>query len=156
MIVCIIYGTNSGGTQEVAEAIGRVFAAHEHSVSLKRASEATADDIAFADLTILGSCSWDREDGTQRFEGQLQEHMYHFAQSLAGKTFPGKKFAVFGLGDKSYTVYCGAIDHLEDLITKVQGQKVGDALRVDGYFFRLQENQKKINEWAEKLENSLQ
>ncbi|MEK7631544.1 MAG: flavodoxin family protein [Patescibacteria group bacterium] len=154
MIVLIVYGTNSGGTQDVAEIIGKVFSAHEHAVTIKRANEATADDIAVSDLVILGSCSWDREDGKQRQEGQLQEHMYAFANSLAGKTFPEKKFAVFGLGDKSYTEYCGAIDHLEDLVRKLQGQKFGDSLRLDGYFFKLPENQLKAKKWAETLEKT--
>ena len=155
MIVLIVYGTNSGGTQEVAEAIARALTAHEHSVTVKRANEATLDDIAVSDLIILGSCSWDRDDGKQRHEGQLQEHMYAFANSLAGKTFPEKKFAVFGLGDKSYTLYCGAIDHLEDLVRKVQGQKVGESLRIDGYFFNLPANQENAQKWAESLEKGL-
>jgi len=156
MNIRLIYATNSGGSQEAGKIISDVLTSAGHVVTLKRANEASAEDLATPDVVILGSCTWERlDEKKQLLEGQLQEHMFAFAQSLAGKTFPQQRFAVYGLGDSSYTIFCGAADRLEELVASVQGQQVGPTLRVDGFFFHLDENQQKVRAWAEGLGKAL-
>ncbi|MEK7570457.1 MAG: flavodoxin family protein [Patescibacteria group bacterium] len=155
MNVTLIYATNSGGTQEAGKIIAEVFSAAGHTVTMKRANAASAADITSADLVILGSCSWERMEGKEKLEGQLQEHMLAFTQTLLGHTYPKVRFAVYGLGDSSYTVFCGAADRLEEVVKKIQGQKVGETLRIDGFFFQENQNEAKVKQWAEQLVKSL-
>lgn len=148
MNILIVYGTNSSGTREAAELVASVFAYHNHHVTLKSAQDAMPDDILNHDLVVLGSCTWERITPTRRFEGQLQEHFIEFRERLRGKEFNGKRFAVFALGDSTYTNFCIAANHLVALAKTLRGEQIGDTLRIDGFFFHPEENQKKIISWV--------
>ncbi len=151
MNVLLVYATNSSGTQAVSEIIGQAMRQAGHRVVTKRAYEPGANDFIHYDLVILGSCTWERFDGKVRLEGQLQQHMYALVQQLQGHTFRQQKFAVFGLGDSSYTSFCAAADHLEKFVQHLGGTTLVPTLRIDSYFFDLIENRRRAEDWAQKL-----
>ncbi len=144
----IIYGTNAGSTREVALVVENVLAQHGHEVRVLSAADAQADDLRSADAVIFGSCTWDAIGADGRLEGQMQQHFLELQTRLHGQTFGGKPFAVFGLGDRSYTEFCAAADKLVGFVQALAGKLVGDPLKIDGYFFRLDENQRRVEEWA--------
>lgn len=147
----IVYGTNSSGTQAVSEIIRQVLTNAGHVVSLTRAYEPGAQTFAGHDLVILGSCTWERFAGKQRLEGQLQQHMHALVQTMGKRSFPGQRFAVFGLGDSSYTDVCAAADHLERFVKGIGGKLVVPSLRIDGFFFDLNRNRDRAERWAKKI-----
>lgn len=147
----IVYATNSSGTLIASELVRDVLLKHGHAVTLQRANEVQPQELKRHDLVILASCSWERFEGKKRLDGQLQQHMYELSQKLTGKIFPGKRFAVFGLGDSSYTHFCGAVDKLVQLVDDLGGELVGEALKIDGWFFHPERNEKFITEWANEL-----
>ncbi len=155
MKVLIVYGTNSTGTLDVAEIIRDVFVEKAHSVELLSASSVKPGDLKHHDLAILGSCSWMRMDGDTFLDGQLQEEMFRFVSLLEGKTFHKQRFAVFGLGDSRYDQFCASADHLEHLVERVGGKKLGTTLRIDKFFFNLGENRRAAEWWARHLERLL-
>ena len=148
MKILIIYGTNSSSARVASEALQEVWSHAGHEVALRSAHDAQPEELNICDLIVFGSCTWELITPKRRFEGQLQQHFIEFKKRLAGKTFPGKKFAVFGLGDSSYTNFCIAANHLEVLVKQIGGTQVGPTLRVDSFFFDQEANEKKIRSWA--------
>lgn len=151
MNVLIVYGTNSSGTRVAAERVHDVLVEAGHEVIIKRANAVEADELGQHDLVVLGSCSWERFEGKQRLEGQLQQHMFELAERLKDQHFAMRKFAIFGLGDSGYTHFCGAVDHLVDLVKALGGKLVIEPLRIDGFFFRQEENEVRLAKWAHSL-----
>ncbi len=154
MLIHIIYGTNSGGTQTAGEIIAETLRRAKHQVDLINAAQAEADHITQADIAIIGSCSWELVKGKERLDGQLQQHWLDFIKRLRGRTFPKQRFAVYGLGDSGYQHFCAAADHLEKFVAKVEGKQVGPTLRLDNFFFE-PSNEAKIERWARELEKGL-
>ena len=151
MKVLLVYATNSNGTQQVAEIIAAELQEKKHQVMVKRAYEPGAEQFADYDLVLLGSCTWERFEGKKRLEGELQQHMYELVQHMQTASFPKKKFALFGLGDSSYTDFCAAVDHLEKFVDHLGGTQVTKPLRIEGFFFDLDANRQRAAEWGKNL-----
>jgi flavodoxin len=147
MKITIIYATNSGGTLYASQIVEEVLKNKGNEVILKEVQTATLADIEQSDLVILASCSWDHSD----LEGQLPEQYSSFCTLIEGKTFPQKKFAVFALGDSSYTYFAAAADHLEKLVKDMQGIQLGESLKIDGFYFNQDENTKLLELWANSI-----
>ncbi len=156
MHITIIYATNSGGAEQAARQLSEYFRRQGHAVTLKRASEAQANDLQRGDLVILGSCTWMGQVGERVEEGQLQEHMQALLDQATKKRYPGQRFAVFGLGDSSYTNFCAAADHLERFVQASGGRQVGSTLRFDGFFFDLDRSRERVNGWARELQDAIE
>ena len=142
-----MYATNSGGTFMASEMVQSTLSKHNHTVTVKQVHETMPDEFANYDLVVLGSPSWDYEGA----EGQPHEDYRPFMEKATGKIFANKPFAIFGLGDRSYTIFTGAVNHLEEFVKKLQGKLVVESLRIDGFYFDQEKNVKLVEEWAEKL-----
>ncbi len=150
MKVLLLYTTNSGSTEMAAqEIVNRLSPSHE--VTMKRVNQSTADDIKAVDAVILGSPSWDH-DGK---EGQPHDEFFVWKGTVDPSAFAGKKMAVYGCGDSSYQIFCGAVDELEKWIAEWNGVKVVDSLRMDKYYYNMAENAGKIEEWCKQLLETL-
>lgn len=150
MKTLLIYATYSSGTQQAADEVVAALGKHGVEVTKKEVPDVTPEELAESDLIILGSPSWDiNGEG-----GQPHEHFGAFIEKTS-TPLPGKKFAVFGLGDTAYPVFCGAVDHLEKFVQKLQGTLVIPSLRIDGYFFNPDEASKNIEAWTTQLVNAL-
>lgn len=147
MKTLLIYATNSGSTLEVSNTISGEFTQKGQEITLKDARDINPDEIGNYDFIIMGSPTYD--------EGNMHDLFVTLSQKLDGKTFPGKKFAVFGLGDTSYPHFCGAADHLAEVVKKVGGTLVGEPLKINNYYFNMQDEQPKITGFAQKILSSL-
>src|SRR3989344_7871115 len=123
MKVLVVFATNSGGTQLAAENVKEILAKNNHEVSLKEVRETNIDEFVNFDLIILASPSWDYEG----LEGQPHPDFRQFIESAKGKKLDGKKFAILGLGDSSYTYFCGAVNHLENFVKELEGTLVTES-----------------------------
>jgi flavodoxin len=149
MNILIAYATNSSGTYEVGKLISEVSVKKGHDVQLRSVSDVTADHISKADFIFFGSNTWDgRSPEGKRLEGQLPPHFHEFRKKLGEQTFPGKKCSVYGLGDAHYTYVCASADHLKDFVDKIKGSLIGQPLRVEGFFFGMEEKDTQIRSWA--------
>jgi len=151
MKIRIIYGSNSGSTRAASELMQQFFVKSGHIVVIQGALETVLEDLTGSDLTIIGSCSWDRFEGKERFHGQLQQHWFELQNRIGTKKFLGQKFAIFGVGDSTYTHFCGAADELESLLQNWQGTQVGQTLRLDSYFFEPERCEREIQAWVRTL-----
>ena len=152
MTILLIYATNSGSTYSVAKIIQNLLEKKGHQVVTKKVVETHPDELHPYNLVILGSPSWDY-DGK---EGMPHETMVEFMKKTTGYNYNGKLFTIFGCGDKAYTYFCGAVDHLENFVKENNGNQIVESLKIDGFFFNEEKNSKKVEDWAKHLISKLE
>ena len=151
MNIFLVFATNSGATDMVSQIVEQELTAKGHTVTRKQVRDANPDEFTNFEVILLASPSWDF-DGK---EGMPHEDYVPFMDKAKGKTFENKPFAVFGLGDSSYTHFCGAVDHLEEFVKSLKGKLVVESIRIDGFYYRQDVHTQAVKEWAEKLHKSL-
>lgn len=114
----LFWGTQTGNTQTVAEAIQKEFGG-ESVVTLHDIAGASPDDFAEYDALIIGCPTWN--------VGELQADWEGFFDELDNIDFNGKKVAYFGCGDQiGYADnFQDAMGILEEKISELGGQTVG-------------------------------
>ena len=147
MKILVGYATNSSGTQTVAGNISSLLIEKGHKAKSTNIREVEDDEIQNSDLVILGSPSWDYNG----VEGQPHENMSAFFAKYKGRLFPKRPFAVFGLGDKAYMQFCGAVDYMEKFVKNADGKLIIDSLKIDGFYFDQSKNERIIEDWVATL-----
>lgn len=146
MNILLVFATNSGGTAAAATMIADQLTGKRHAVTIKEAKDAGTDDLTAASFVILGSPSWDYNG----LEGQPLPEMAEFIDRCKNIQLEGKPFAVFGLGDSSYTSFCGAVTYLEAFVKRAKGTLVFPSLKVDGFYMKSEAGEQ-ITKWADEL-----
>ena len=122
----IVYGSETGNTESVAEVIAAALEDANFKITLKEVTQASVDELADNDLILLGSSTWGDE------EKELQGDMVDFYDDLEGADLLGKPAAAFGCGDSDYTHFCGAVDLLEERLEQIGATLLDEGLRIDG------------------------
>lgn len=138
----IVYGSSTGNTEYVAGEIERVLT--EQGLSVKKTDVARIKPEGLCDgfdLVLFGCSTW----GVDTIE--LQDDFIYLFDRFDLANVKGKKTAVFGCGDSSYTWFCGAVDAIEKGL-KEQGAEVVDTLRIDG---DPQDEKEAIETWAKRV-----
>lgn len=148
MKAVIVYATNSGGTYQVAQLIADQLEVNGYTVTVLNAPDAPANVFHDADLCLLGSNTWEWVKPKERLEGQLNDQMRAYIERVDTTSIQGQKFALFALGDKSYTDFCAAADHLEKFVASVNGTLVTPTLRMNHFYFDLEKNRQLVTGWA--------
>lgn len=139
----IIYGSTTGNTESAAQAIARVLAKEKVEATLKDvASAGPAELNGDLDLYLLGSSTWGDE------EIELQEEFAEFYENMDDLNLNGKKMAVFGCGDSSYTHFCGAVDAIEQKVVELGADLVVSGLKIDG---DPDDAEQDIQDWAQSV-----
>lgn len=144
----IVYGSTTGNSKNTADIIKKTLKSKGYKVTKKNVSAADIDELDKEyDLMIFGCSTWsfDEED---KFE--LQSGFLPFFDKMGKHKFKNKKIGVFGCGDSSYKHFCSAVNKIEDLVTKNDGQLAGSSLKVDGNPY---EHDKEIKKWVNTLAN---
>lgn len=145
MKILLIYASNSDNTRQAALHVADVLRTAGHAVTVVTAEKASMDQVASAEVCILGSCTWLRE-GKQ---GQLPEHMHALVEKLRSlPALSGKSMAVFGFGRHEYTHFCAAADELEAVANQAGAKLLVPTLRVDGFYHH---NTEPVTRWADEL-----
>lgn len=147
MNALIAYATYSSGTETVSEVIEEVLAKAGYEVVRENIKKLEPAILKSFDLVLFGSPSW----LNNHKDGQPHTFTLEFIQKAKGKTFPQKKFAIFGLGDTAYPNFCGAVTVLEQFVEKLQGKLLLPSLRIDGFYFNEEEHKKHVRSWAETI-----
>jgi flavodoxin I len=152
MKILIVYATYSNSTFTAAHLAEQELKDANFEPQVILAREVQPEHIQNADLVIIASPSWDYHGN----QGQPHEDYLLFRKAMEGKTFPGKKFAVLGLGDSTYTYFCGAVAHLEEMIAQLQGKLLVDSLKIDQFYMYEPESTQKIKEWTRRVAKQIQ
>jgi len=121
----IIYGSETGNTESVAEKIAAGLKDEHLEVTLKNVTDAKVSELSDHDLILLGSSSWGDE------EKELQADMVDFYEELENLDLSNAPAAAFGCGDSDYTHFCGAVDLLEERLEQIGARLLSEGLRVD-------------------------
>ncbi|HVZ58395.1 MAG TPA: flavodoxin domain-containing protein [Patescibacteria group bacterium] len=147
MKVLLAYATYSSGTDLASQLVTSLLTAHNISVERKNIREVSPENLSDYDLVIFASPSW----RTRKGDGYPHEFFLDFMEKPQAENCRGRKFAIFGLGDRVYTHFCGAVDHLESFVQELGGVLLVPSLRIDGFYFNQEENEQKLREWTSQL-----
>ncbi|WP_319584202.1 flavodoxin [uncultured Pseudodesulfovibrio sp.] len=125
--VLIVYGSTTGNTESVADAIGKFLVSNGSEVVARNAADVAVEDMADGfDAVLLGCSTW----GDDSIE--LQDDFIPVFDDLDKAGLNGKKVGVFGCGDSSYEYFCGAVDAIEEKAEELGAVLLGDTLKIDG------------------------
>lgn len=124
--ITIIYGSETGNTQAVAEKIKQEL--NNFSPKLIEIEKATEADFTDADVLLLGTSTWGIGDLPSGWEGYLSK--------LDNINLAGKKVALFGTGDSSgfSDSFVSAMRLIYDVVDK-QGADIFGQISTDDYNF---------------------
>ena len=127
MKVLIVYGSTTGNTAGIAEALGEQIGAAGHVVVVKNAADVTAEGLCDGyDAVLFGCSAW----GTDEVE--LQDDFNTLFEEFDSIGAKGKKFACFASGDSSFEHFCGAVDVMEDRLSSLGAVMMEEGLKVEG------------------------
>ena len=120
----IIYGSDTGNTEVIAEDLVKLLGEHE----VLTVDELEESDWGGNELYILGIPTW--------YDGELQSDWEDYFEEFKKVDFTGKSVAVFGLGDQiGYDEwFCDGIGILAEVVEKNGGKVIGN-WPTDGYEF---------------------
>lgn len=144
MNISIVYGTEVGTTQYVAEFFSQKLKELGHEVTLFQAGRQPGEpDLKKTDVLLIGSPTY--------YGGQpvatMTELISRFSPNLQKI-----KVAVFALGDRGYSHFCGAGDVLETWVAHHGGSLLLPTLQIDGYPSDLSP----LRDWIEQVEARLE
>ena len=145
--VRIVYGSETGNTESIAEEIARILSEKGHSVQCESAADADPKNLAEGyDLVLLGTSVW----GTDTID--LQSDFESFAEDFSVMGLEGVKCAAFASGDTSFQYFCGGVDFIEEHLQGANAVLVAEGLRIEG---DASGSKAEIAEWTERLAQSL-
>ncbi len=145
--VRIVYGSETGNTESIAEEIARILSEKGHSVQCESAADADPKNLAEGyDLVLLGTSVW----GTDTID--LQSDFESFAEDFSVMGLEGVKCAAFASGDTSFQYFCGGVDYIEEHLQGANAVLVAEGLRIEG---DASGSKAEIAEWTERLAQSL-
>jgi flavodoxin I len=174
MEIKLIYGSDTGNTEDVANMIVDVMMASEgrEIIKIVTVEDLEPEDWKSHDIYFLGIPTW--------YDGELQSDWEEYFDEFTTIDFTGKTVALFGLGDQyTYaTWFCDGIGILAKVIIGNGGKVIGytekdssydfetkpKALVDDNTFYGLcidQDNQEeltdnRVNKWVEKVKKELE
>ncbi|MFC4104213.1 flavodoxin [Paenibacillus xanthanilyticus] len=121
--ILVVYASLTGNTEEAAEVIAAAAREAGADTVLKEAFDANAEELLQYDGIIIGAYTWG--------DGELPDEFLDFYDGMAGLDLTGKKAAVFGSGDTSYPIYCGAVDTIENKLKELGAEVVCESLKFE-------------------------
>lgn len=126
--VGLIFGTDTGNTEEVGDKISAALAEQGVAVDMVNVTETSSAEIEAFDVVIMGIPTWDF--------GGIQEDWENFEEDILATQLSGKTVALYGLGDQlgygSYFV--DAMGWLHERVLKAGARVIGH-WPVEGYDF---------------------
>ncbi|WP_211744914.1 flavodoxin [Paenibacillus sp. Marseille-Q4541] len=103
--ILIVYASLTGNTEEIADLIAAGIKGSDHKVVMKTSEECRADELLNYDGALIGLYTWG--------DGDLPDEFLDFYEELDEIDLTGYPIALFGSGDTSYDLFCGAVDTAE-------------------------------------------
>lgn len=141
----IVFGSTTGNTETVSDAIAKHLKGGGVEVETQDAANVTIENMADGyDIVLLGCSTWGDD------EIELQDDFVPIYDDLDKAGLRGKKVAVFGCGDSSYTYFCGAVDVIEQKAESLGATIVSDSLKIDG-----DPDMNEIADWAATVQTKI-
>lgn len=129
MKALLLYGTLTGMTGEIAQNLhDRLTTELPHQpVDLKSVREVTPDSLLEYDKIMFGCSTWDHGIPSPDVEEFLSTLM------LQKPDYSSLTFALFGLGDSAYELFCGALPLMEEDLKRVKATIDPTQFTMDGF-----------------------
>ena len=111
----IVYASMTGNTEACADIVADKLEELGFEVELDECSSVDADEMADADLCIVGTYTYG--------DGELPDEIVDFYEELAEVDLSGKIYGCFGSGDTFYDDFCICVDCLKRNLKKLAQQK---------------------------------
>ncbi|CDN45623.1 MULTISPECIES: flavodoxin [Paenibacillus] len=121
--VIVICCSMTGNTEEMAEEIVAGIRHAGVEPAVRDIMDAKASELEEYDVILIGAYTWG--------DGELPDEFLDFYEELDGVKLQGKLAAVFGSGDSSYPIYCGAVDLIEEKLKERGAQIAAPGLKVE-------------------------
>ncbi|THF81645.1 flavodoxin [Cohnella fermenti] len=139
--ILIVYASLTGNTEDIAGLIAEGIRTEGSEAKLILADECRAEDLYLYDAFLLGAYTWG--------DGELPDEFLDFTDELEELALEGRRAAVFGSGDMSYRIYCGAVDVLEEKLRQRGATIVQDSLKIE--YGPSREEQEQCREYGRKF-----
>jgi len=140
MPILILYASYTGYTQEAATLLWQNLCGRfpHREFILLNVREADKKEVKKYSLIIFGASTWD--DG-------LNPETKLFLEKLQSANLSGSRFALFGLGDRQFLVFCAALPIIEAQLKKQGATVLSPVFTFDNY--QTGQDISKFIEWAE-------
>lgn len=120
------YGSQSGSAAGLAKRFSKAAEARGFRVSLRELNSVTPADLATASRCVLITSTWG--------DGEPPDNAVGFWAALSADSMPGLKglrFAVLGLGDRSYSDFCGAARRFDERLVSLGAERITPRVECD-------------------------
>lgn len=139
MNILIVYETQNGTTQYVAEVMQQQLKDKGHQATLHSVRlQGMEPNYALYDAVLFGAPTYE--------DGKIENAMRVFI-AKSHPDFSQKKVAVFGLGNRFYPQFCYSADTLAEWVKKNQGTLLVEPLKIDGF----PDDLTPINAWIDQV-----
>lgn len=121
--IIIVFASMTGNTEEMADAIAEGLKEAGIEPVVKNVIDTNAEEITHYDGIILGSYTWG--------DGDLADDFLDFYDEMDDIQLDGKKAAVFGSCDSSYSEYGAAVDILVTKLKELGEEVILDGLKIE-------------------------
>ncbi|MED4601980.1 flavodoxin [Paenibacillus validus] len=121
--VIIVFASMTGNTEEMAELVADGVRAAGIEPVLKSVVDANASELEKYDGVLLGAYTWG--------DGDLPDEFLDFYEEMDDIQLAGRKAAVFGSADSSYSQYGAAVDTLIAKLKEQGADVVQEGLKVE-------------------------
>jgi len=144
MKIGIIYGSSTGNTKKVGEIIKDEL--KNHQVQMINVADVKDGDYERHEVILYGVSTWNY--------GDLQTDFRRYIDEISPELIGNKQVAVFGCGDNwGFTsVFCKAVDTLEEKLRSCGVEPITEALKVDR---KVEDNMEAIMAYGQHLDTLL-
>ncbi|MBE2974477.1 flavodoxin [Priestia megaterium] len=121
--ILLAYASMSGNTEAIADLIEEELVKHRLHVKRAEVYDIDASDLVSAESIIFGAYTWG--------DGELPDDFLDLYDEMDDIDLSQKQMAVFGSGDSSYDVFCGAVDLIEEKIKRRNGNIAVPGLKIE-------------------------
>ncbi|AKP79870.1 MULTISPECIES: flavodoxin [Priestia] len=121
--ILLAYASMSGNTEAIADLIEEELVKHGLHVKRAEVYDIAASDLVLAESIIFGAYTWG--------DGELPDDFLDLYDEMDDIDLSQKQMAVFGSGDSSYDVFCGAVDLIEEKIKGRNGNIAVPGLKIE-------------------------
>jgi flavodoxin I len=121
--IIIVFASMTGNTEEMADAIAEGLKEAGIEPVVKNVIDTNAEEITNFDGILLGSYTWG--------DGDLADDFLDFYDEMDDIQLDGKKAAVFGSCDSSYSEYGAAVDTLVTKLKELGAEVTLDSLKIE-------------------------
>lgn len=118
----VFYGSSTGNTQEVAEAIAKGIEAAGGTAEIKNVSKAFPEELLKYDGIAIGSSTWGN--------GDFQHDFDFFYEMMEGLDLTGKKAIPFGSCDPLYERFGNAVDQIHDRLCQLGAELISEPIKI--------------------------